>query len=552
MILSMLGGTSLRTRPVPPMTARRVESLWLAVVACIVLFSPALQLGLALEPATPPSAVGSTPFVKRTFDPHGSAQRVNLAKGRSIIVETSVPMTRVEAVGKEIVGISLVSATQFLLIGNDYGVTQVMVWSDDGQQHMFEINVELDLDLLNAAFAEIDPQSDARAVSMVGNVLLVGTVSGPGVAEQMESVARLFLSRLAGDAIIENNLRVSGEQQVLLRCVVAEVSRSASRELGINGFLAGDNVKDGFVINQIGGIHSASIGPAGGVDVSGVIPFLTGPDLGLSPSTTLTLGFPRANLEFFLRAMAENSLLRVLAEPTLVAVSGETASFLAGGEFPVPVPQSGGAVGAITIEYKEFGVNLQFTPVVLPHQRIRVRVRPEVSTRDETRGLQTASGFVPAIITRRTETTVVVDNGATLAIAGLLQDEIRGIATRLPGIGDLPILGALFRSVRYQRQRTELIILVTVEIIAPMHPNEVPKIPGYDLVDPTDLDLYVNGIIEVRDMPSADDDVLGGQNDLTFRRVKQPSDPERMALHGPWGYAGPSESGNAGAVVSPE
>lgn len=554
MILSILGGTPLRARFIPSITARRVDWLSLAVAAGTVLCCSVPQIALAYDPAGPTSGTGDVPFVKRTFDPHGSAQRLNLAKGRSIIVETSVAVSRVEAMGKDIVGISVVSPKQLLLIGNEYGVTQVMVWSDDGKQHVFEINVELDLDLLNAAFAEIDPQSDARAVSMMGNVLLVGTVSGLAMAEQMESVARLFINRLATNALVENNLRVAGEQQVLLRCVVAEISRSASRELGINGFLAGDNVKDGFVINQIGGILGANISPAAGLDVSGVIPFLTG-DIGVSPGTTLTLGFPRANLEFFLKAMADNSLLRVLAEPTLVAISGETASFLAGGEFPVPVPQSGGSVGAITIEYKEFGVNLQFTPVVLPHQRIRVRVRPEVSTRDETRGLQTPTGFVPAITTRRIETTVEVDNGATLAIAGLLQDEVRGVATRLPGIGDLPILGALFRSVRYQRQRTELIILVTVELVASMNPSEVPELPGHNLLDPTDMDLYVNGTIEVRELPLAENDFLGGderRGDLTSRRRLQPSDPQRMALHGPWGYAGPGESRTAGAAASPK
>ncbi len=471
-------------------------------------------------------------FVATVRNTLENAHRFKVPRNRSIIIETSLPLTRVDVVGKDMVRVEAPSAKQLLVTGENYGVTQVIVWTEGGQRKVFEITVELDLELLNATIKDMDPQSDARALSIMGNVLLTGTVSSATVAEQIEQIARLYLSRIGTEPDVQNQLRIAGEQQVLLKCVVAEVSRSAVRDLGINGFLAGENFGDGFVVSQIGGINPIPIGPAPGINVESRIPFLTG-DIPLGPNPTLSLGFPDIQMQLFIRALANNTLLRILAEPTLVAVSGETASFLAGGEFPIPVPQAGQAAGAITIVYREFGINLLFTPLVLPHQRIRINVQPEVSARDEAGGIVTPSGFVPALTTRRVSTTVEVGSGATIAIAGLLRDEVRGVTQRVPGIGDLPVLGALFRSVNFQRSRTELVILVTPEIVAPMHGKQVPKLPGGDLADPSDLELYLLGALEGRTRSDDADESFG--DDVASRRLL-PTSPELLSLHGPWGH----------------
>jgi pilus assembly protein CpaC len=217
-----------------------------------------------------------------------------------------------------------------------------------------------------------------------------------------------------------------------------------------------------------------------------------------------------------------------------VAVSGETASCLAGGEFPHPVPQAGAANGAITLELRELGVRVNITPGVLAHQQIRLRVAPEVSETDFSTAIQIQGFVVPGLTQRRVETTIEVGNGQTIAVAGLLSEQVRGIANRLPGIGEVPILGSLFRSVDYQRRQTELVVLVTPEIIAPMNPHQVPKVPGEDMRSPTDYELYALGLLEGVDPEDVPGEALPEEyDDGTVLK----SEPEEMSLHGPWGFS---------------
>jgi pilus assembly protein CpaC len=224
-----------------------------------------------------------------------------------------------------------------------------------------------------------------------------------------------------------------------------------------------------------------------------------------------------------------------LAEPNLVAISGETASFLVGGEFPIPVPQG---VDQVTIEFREFGVRLNFTPVVRAGQRIRLHIAPEVSELDFASAVTIAGFSVPGLTQRRVESTVEVGNGQTLAIAGLLSDEVRGVASRIPGLGDLPVLGALFRSVEYRREITELVVLVTPEIIAPLNPRQVPPVPGEDFMDPNDFELYAMGLLEPLH-GGAENVAAPAAIDEDAAMVS--SEPDQLSLHGPWGHAPSSE-----------
>lgn len=329
---------------------------------------------------------------------------------------------------------------------------------------------------------------------------------------------------------IQNHMEVAGEQQVLLRCVVAEVSRAATRELGINGFLAGENFKDAFVVNQLGGINPINIGAAASSLVTENLPFFTDENgIVLTRTPTLSLGFPRVQTQLFLKAMADNQLLSVLAEPNLVAISGETATFLAGGEFPIPVPQGNQQV---TIEFREFGVRLNFTPIVRGNQLIRLRVAPEVSELDFTTAVQIEGFVVPGLTSRATETTVELGSGQTIAIAGLLAEQSRGLASRIPGAGDIPVLGALFRSVNYRSALTELIVLVTPEITAPLDAHQKVRLPGEDIDRPSDWELYVKGEVEPANDPCCD------RSPCPHRRggAVPPSDPNDSSLHGPWGH----------------
>ena len=496
----------------------------------------ALLLTMRLHSQLPDEMDASqpTPFAAKVLDLNQKAQPVNIPLNSSVLLETTAPAERVQAIDATVVFAQSVAPRQILLTGVGTGVTQVICWSEDGEQQIFQVMVEMDLAVLNATLRKIDPLSNAEAVPMMSNVVLTGTASSTQAAERMMELASMYLPTGTGattGAQVQNHLTIAGEQQVLLRCTVAEISRSAARRLGINGFMAGENLRDGFVINQLGGLNPINIGAAADQNVRQNLFFLTGEEgIPLQPTVPLSLGFPRVQMQVFIQALVDNSLLRILAEPNLVAISGQTASFLAGGEFPIPVPQG---VDQITIEFREFGARLNFTPVVLPGERIRLHIAPELSELDFSSAVQIGGFSVPGLTQRRMESTVEVGNGQTLAIAGLLSDEVRGLTSKMPGIGDMPVLGALFRSVEYRRNITELVVLVTPEVVAPMNPNQVPPVPGEDLKDPNDWQLYALGLLEDTSNPAQSTNVDAADDDIAL----VPASPQTLGLHGPWGHA---------------
>ncbi len=472
------------------------------------------------------------------LDLSGNVQRLTVPLYGSLTIETSIEITRADVIAVHIADVQVLSPRRLLVSGKSYGTTSIVLLRADEQQSVVEISVELDLGRLNETIRTVDPLSTARARSVLGNIVLSGTVSSADRASRIADLASLFLPPVTtggAPATVQNHLDVAGEQQVLLRVVVAEVSRKATRELGINGYLIGENFKDAFLVNQLGGINPVNIGAAAAANVAQNVPSLTDSNgLNLRDTTTLSLGFPRVQMQLFIKAMAENSLLKILAEPNLVAISGETASFLAGGEFPIPVPQGNQQV---TIEWRKFGVRLNFTPVVRGHQQVRLRVAPEVSELDYSSAVQIEGFVVPGLKARSTETTVELGNGETIAIAGLLSEEVRGFSSRVPGLGDLPVLGALFRSVNFQRSLTELVILVTPEIVAPIDAHQKIRLPGQDMQDPGDLELYMLGLLEGEDDPK-DKNAAGGIDDTTVASFPSiPSEPDELSVHGPWGHA---------------
>jgi len=306
--------------------------------------------------------------------------------------------------------------------------------------------------------------------------VLSGTVPTPKVAERVRAIALRFLGD--GQPIV-NNLQVTGSLQVRLRVRVAEVSRSTLKQLGVNwdavgttgnfavGLLTGRTVLD-----AAGGVTRAATGSLFGRYVSG-----------------------RTNVTGVLDALAAESLVQVLAEPTLIAASGETAKFLAGGQFPVPIAQ---ALGTVSIEYRNFGVGLEFTPTILNDDLISMRVAPEVSTlvTDTASGAITANGFtVPGLNVRRAETTVELGSGQSFVIGGLLQNNLTSQISRFPGLGDIPVLGLLFRSTQFQRSETELVILVTPTIVRPVAGPGVLRSPDQAVSAPSDVDRLLRGAL---------------------------------------------------------
>jgi len=279
------------------------------------------------------------------------------------------------------------------------------------------------------------------------------------------------------------------------------------RAFGIEALQTGHHDNTFFGYSQVGpdgggALNPITIGPAAGIAAGTELatprfsPFTFNADVNVSPLTTLVLGFPRAELQFFIQALAENRYLRILAEPNLVALSGEEASFLAGGEIPIPIVQGTGGGTSISIQWKEFGVRLKFRPTVLGDNSIRLHVAPEVSDLSND-GAVVIQGFsIPSIVSRRVETTLELDSGQTFLMAGLLNRRNQGRNSRIPALGEVPILGSLFRSSRYQQGETELAVLVTAWLVEPMSLASPPPVPGDLHTPPNDWEFFAMGQIE--------------------------------------------------------
>ncbi|MGE0481494.1 MAG: type II and III secretion system protein family protein [Phycisphaerae bacterium] len=455
----------------------------LRLTACAVLFA---------APAAGQSADGGDAHeVKITVsDVSRSDQLIRVPAGKSVVIEFSQPVREARVPKPDVAEVAAVAPNKLLVTGKAFGATQLVVFLNEKTQKVFDIAVEIELDRLTASIRAVAPRSNVKAYAVLNSVVLTGTVPDAETAQRVMDITTLYSKD------VMNHMKVAGVQQVLLRCTVAEVNRRAVNQLGFNGWIAGDNVRDMFALSNLNGINPSNIGAAAGANVTSRIPILTGEDgIPVTGNTTLSFGFPRVPMQIFIQALRENGLLRVLAEPNLVTVNGQQANFLAGGEFPIPVPQ-GGANNAVTIEYREFGVRLQFTPTVLNENVIRMRVTPEVSEPDFSSAVTIGGFVVPGLVQRRVDTVVELGSGQTFAIGGLLSERVRGTARKVPALGDVPVLGALFTSTEYRSEQTELVVLVTPELVEPVSPNQVTKVPGGNMVRPNDWEVYVMGELE--------------------------------------------------------
>ena len=430
-------------------------------------------------PTTRPAAADTQPqntgSILRTAPKDGT---LHLMANRSLVVKTRVPFKNVSISQPEVADVSLVGPNDILLTAKKPGNTQLIVWDDEDRSEVIEIQVESDLHDLQSQMSKIFPGSKIEVTGLNGTIALRGRVPSLQVAEQALEVAAPY-----GQKVL-NFLEVSGGQQVMLQIRFAEVSRSASTNLGFNAFI--DDNQSAFGWNN---------GPGGGVPgnfANGLTPGSLGAGVSVFGAGTLS----QTQFEYFISAMRRNNLLRVLAEPNLVVYSGARGSFLAGGEFPYPVPQTSSGDGlsaAITVEFKKFGVQLDFTPVVLGDGRIRLKVTPEVSDLDYSRSITSAGIIIPSITKRTLTTEIELAEGQTFAVAGLLNNRVQANKDVTPLLGDIPVLGALFRSVRYERNETELVVLVTPRLVEPMNPDQVPALPGEKWRYPSEVELLLNG-----------------------------------------------------------
>ncbi|MCZ6682055.1 MAG: type II and III secretion system protein family protein [Planctomycetota bacterium] len=452
-------------------------------------------------------------------------------------IEVDTPIDRVEVADPQVADIRVTSPTQFTIVGKNTGSTRLLLHMQN-EIRSFLIFVEPNLVVLEEMIRSISPMSNVGVHSINGTIAITGQVADAQSATRIMELAKAY----QGGEIV-NHLSVAGNQQTLLRVVVAEVNKSSLRALGVNWAIGGSKLsRDFFLANNLGQLNPTGFASSGLADLTrGQLTYSVAPNTN-GILTNLTFGFPRAELQFFVNALRENGLARVLAEPNLVAISGQTATFLAGGEVPIPVTQGGATSGAIVIEYKEFGIRLAFTPTVLGQQRIRIHVMTEISDAiPDSR--QVANLPVFTFTTRRVESTIECGNNQTFAIAGLLNERVSAIASKIPGLGDLPVLGALFSSVDYQSEKTELVVLVTPILVEPLEPDQVPAPPGTLITRPNDFELFGLQMLEGRARASEPSDFPDEAEEAEELEAGQEQpwvsvepDPRGLRVAGPRGF----------------
>jgi pilus assembly protein CpaC len=401
----------------------------------------------------------------------GEGQMINLPKSVAN-VWTSNP---------DVADVYVNSPRQINIFGKKMGDATIIATAKDGSLvYGANVHVSQNLSSVNDMLHAAMPESDIT-VTTVGQVAVInGTVASPADAAQAETLVTSVLNPgiKPGDAlniVPLNRLRTATPLQVTLKVRIAEVSRDLLKSIGVNLFSS--DPTSGFKF----GIGQGDPASAGGS------PFIANP---LTGATTIGAAGKLfgLNLTGALDLAETDGLVTTLAEPNLTALSGETASFLAGGEFPIPIAQGN---SAISVEYKQYGVGLAFTPIVLADGRISMRVRPEVSELSEAGSIKLGGYVIPSLTTRRAETTVELGSGQSFMIAGLLQNRNRNNVEKAPFLGDLPILGMLFRSTSYQRDETELVIVVTPYLVRPVSHQMATPADGYRA--PSDADLNIGG-----------------------------------------------------------
>ncbi len=403
-------------------------------------------------------------------------QRHMVTIDQSILISTASAIRQISLAAPEIADSVLLSPQQVYVIGKTIGTTNLTLWDSRNNVSVLDIEVTPDIVGLKAKLQEIMPSEPIGVTAAREGLTLFGDISSAARLSQALALAELFAPNK-----VTNLMQVSGIHQVMLEVRVAEMSSTLTKRLGINfGAFADGNF---FGVSTLNGLTSFGLSETLDRNV-----------FTISDSINAILGFEAGDVSVtgFLDALKEDGLTKILAEPTLIALSGQEASFLAGGEFPVPVPQGDGDV---TIEFRSFGVALRFTPTVLSPDKISIRVAPEVSELDFANAVTLAGTRVPGLVLRRASTVIELGDGQSFAIAGLLREQVREVVSKFPILGEIPILGALFRSSSFERGETELIIIVTPRLVKPLDVAKQP-LPIDAYVEPTDVEFFLFGKLQ--------------------------------------------------------
>ncbi len=424
---------------------------------------------------------------------------VPLYKSQTVGLET--PVKRVSIGNPDIADILILRSSQLYIQGKALGTTNVLLWdSSDNLVAGISVEVTHDLNSLKAKLHHLLPGEPIQVHSSQGTLVLSGEVSSQAKLDTAMQLARSFAMKSGGDeeeemqeSLVVNLMGVGGSHQVMLKVTVAEVSRTVLRKLGFNFNALGVGDSNW----TFGGVQGGAAVPGLTTGDDGIPFFEVNPVIPTIDDTGLFASFLSETFLFnaTLEASKENGSARILAEPTLTTLSGREARFLSGGEFPIPVPQGD---DGITVEFREFGIGLTFLPVVLDSNRINLEINVSVSDLVQAASVVLTSDdtpsqfFVPSLSSRSAYSTVELADGQTIGIAGLISEDTRDVATKFPGLGDIPVLGHLFRSQEFEKGETELVIMVTPQLAKPIRRSAV-RLPTDSYVDPSDWEFYLLG-----------------------------------------------------------
>jgi pilus assembly protein CpaC len=396
-----------------------------------------------------------------------SAEDLRITVGKSIVIDYPGDIRQISTSNPEIVDASPVTTREILMSGKGLGSATMVVWSKADQRMFYNVTVELNLEPLRRILQDTFPDEKIDVHSSRDSIALNGIVSNKDVGERVTALSATFAKTVVNNLIVVSPV----EKQILLRVKFAELDRSKAQQYGVNILSTG-------AFGTLGGISTQQFGAGNTVTAT------SGATTKASAAITVTdaLNFfafrPDLNIATFIKALEQENILQILAEPNLVTTNGKEANFLVGGEFPVPILQGGSNSGAVTIQFKEFGIRLLFTPVMTGNKTIKLTLRQEVSTIDFANAVTLQGFLIPALATRRAETSVELGEGQTFVVAGLMDNRETNVMTKIPVISNIPILGALFKSKIENHNNTELVMLVTPEVTEALGPND-PKPQPY-------------------------------------------------------------------------
>ena len=421
------------------------------------------EAGSQAQAPVPPETPTAT-LPAQSQQPQGAAP-LRVMVGKSLLINTTERLRRISVTDPGIAFAQVITPTQILVHGKAPGEVSLLIWDELERSRSFDLRVDVDVSACAEEEHRVFPDEQVTVTPSRAAIVLSGHVSTEDVAKRAGELAAAYSPKVV------NVLTFGpvGAQEVLLQVKFAEVDRTALAQMGVNFLSTG-------AANNIGTITTGQFGGFGPQTLTTQNGTTTTTGESLTNVLNLFIFRPDINFGAVIQALQTKNLLQILAEPNLIAVNGKEASFLAGGQFPFPIVQPGAGFTAVTISFKEFGVRLQFTPVIMPTGNIHLRVAPEVSTLDFANAL-TISGFtVPALSTRKAETEFELQDGQSFVIAGLMDNRVTDIYNKIPGLGDIPVLGAFFRSRSVQKSNTELMVLCTVRRISPSsETNPGPK-----------------------------------------------------------------------------